>query len=639
MTSLLAVAAAAPFALIPRPASVVPGTGVFELTDDLPIVAGNVEAPTARMLRRALEPATGFDFPIVRKADGRAVRLRLDRSLGRLGREGYRLEVTAKEVVIRASEAPGLFYGCQTLLQLLPPEIDLHAPLVREWSIPAVTIEDWPRFGWRGAMIDSARHFTPREAIFKFLDEMARHKLNVFHWHLTDDNGWRLEIRRYPKLAEVGSKRDFSQMNPAMATRSINQRPEGYYSQADVREIVRYAAERHITVVPEIELPGHSAAIIAAYPDLGNRVQIEAAGGDASFLGMDNVLNVEDTTVRFLQNVLDEVLELFPSRFIHIGGDEVWKEPWKRNPRAQALMKARGLKTEEELQSWFIRQFDAYLDGKARRLIGWDEILEGGLAPGAAVMSWRGMEGGVDAAKAGHDVVMAPTSHTYFDYYQSQVPANEPKAIGGYVSLETAYAFEPVPPSLTPEEARRVLGAQGQLWTEFIPHPRHLEYMAFPRLCALAEVVWSPKEARDWTDFQKRLETHFVRLRTRDVNFREPRPDPVPAATWRAGELSETATVREWNVSATAVALEGDVRVIFSYSHGLHRLEMKWVELEADGKVLTRIDRAGATGTFSSGNEYRFTLPKGAKRVLIRAEVRTDGGTDSNGAILLLPTG
>jgi hexosaminidase len=389
--------------------------------------------------------------------------------------------------------------------------------------------------------------------------------------------------------------------------------------------------------VPEIEMPGHSLAAIKAYPELGNRMQVLAQGGNAKPLETwDNVFNVEDSTIRFLKDVMDEVLELFPSKFIHIGGDEVDKSPWKLNKRAQDRMKAEGLKDEHELQSWFIRQFDTYLASKGRRLIGWDEILEGGLAPGAAVMSWRGVSGGIDAAKAGHDVVMSPTSHAYFDYYQSRAKEKEPKAIGGFLPLQMVYSFEPVPAELTAEEAKHVLGGQANLWSEFIPHPKHMEYMAYPRLCAMAEVVWSPREKRSWDDFLGRLTgAHLERLRVLDVNFRaiDP-PGPPPVGTWRSGEVSERYEVREWPLSLTGA---GEYSVTFAYTGGLCRLDIEWAEVLEDGKVIARDTHFGRTGGDDKDNQYSFKVAsvKPGSRYILRAHIRSDGGTDSNGEIYL----
>lgn len=632
--------------IIPQPASMRLGTGTFALSSDAKINVTQETRWAGEVLRRYLRPATGYDLPI---ASTGSITLRLDPRLDSTGAEGYRLVVTPSGISIRAAAKSGLFYGIQTLRQLFDPDIFRRSKTEKEWRIQSVVIEDKPRFGWRGAHMDVARHFMPKEFIFKFLDLMAMHKLNTFHWHLVDDNGWRVEIKRFPKLTEVGSKTDFSAMNPTSATRSINQKPGGFYTQDDIREVVQYAADRFITVVPEFEMPGHSKAAVDSYPELGNRGQIEAAGGDAKFLGAyDNVYNVDDSTIQFLKNVLDEMLDLFPSKFIHIGGDEVWKEPWKRNPRAQERMKALDLKTEEDLQSWFIKQFDDYLTKKGRRLIGWDEILEGGLAPGAAVMSWRGTAGGIAAAKAGHDVVMAPNEQTYFDHYQSRFTEGEPKAIGGFTDIREVYEYEPIPPELSPSEATHVLGAQSQLWSEFIPHPRHMEYMAYPRTTALAEVVWSPAALRNYDDFMARLKEHLKRLDVIDVNYRRlDGPMPKPAATWSSGETSEQFAMKEWDVTP-AISGPGDYEAVFIYTSGAHRLDVEWVDLIEQANdlkpgvtVIAKDEHPGQTGGETRDNRYRLSVKaiRPAIRYVLRASVRSDGGTDSNGEIYLIKRG
>jgi len=508
--------------LIPIPAKLTPRSGSFALGATTSIVAGNDLRAQAELLRDQLRPATGLPLSVASSGTGSRIALALDPSLATLGDEGYRLTVTADEVAIRAPKPAGILYGSQTLRQLLPPDIFRRAPVAgASWAIPAVEIEDRPRFGWRGSHLDVGRHFMPKEFVLKHIDLLALHKFNVFHWHLTEDQGWRIEIKKYPKLTSVGAFRKDSMTAPRTkdpAARKFAGRPHGgFYTQDDVREVVRYAAERGINVVPEIEIPGHAMAAIAAYPELGNTgKQIEVL----TYWGItDHVLGVTDNVLRFFEDVFDEVLELFPSKFIHVGGDECPKTEWRNTPSAQERMKKEGLKNEDELQSWFIGHFDSWLAKRGRRLVGWDEILEGGLAPGATVMSWRGEEGGIAAAKAGHDVVMAPNKPTYMDYSQTELPT-EPPGIGNHNSLEAVYAYQPVPKELSADEAKHVLGGQGQIWTEYMPDPKRVEYMAWPRLIALAEVLWSPGETRNWADFQKRLAPHLERLAILDVNYR-----------------------------------------------------------------------------------------------------------------------
>jgi hexosaminidase len=513
------------FNVIPRPVQLTPGRGSFRLDATTVLYADTAFTAVAQLFARQLAGPTGFTLPVRAGApasDARAIRLQHDATVS--GAEAYRLVVAPGSVTIRASGPAGAFYALETFKQLLPPAVYRAAPIGNTiWSAPAVSIEDAPRFGWRGSHLDVSRHFSPKEYVKKHIDLMAQHKLNRFHWHLTEDQGWRIEIRKYPRLTEFGSCRARTLIGPHVsdpARRQYDDKPHcGFYTQDDVREIVAYAAERHIVVVPEIEMPGHAQAAIAAYPHLGNRPDTTIGVYDA--WGVSPwIFNAEPATISFLQDVLTEVLALFPGQFIHIGGDEAIKDQWKGNPRIEARIKALGLTDEHELQSWFIRQMDKFLTDRGRRLIGWDEILEGGLAENATVMSWRGEDGGIAAAKAGHDVVMAPNSHTYFDHYQSRETRREPLAIGGFLPLDRVYSYEPIPEALTPEQAKHVLGAQAQLWAEYIPNSRHMEYMAYPRLTALAEVVWSPKEARDFSDFMRRLHRHADRLQAMDVNYR-----------------------------------------------------------------------------------------------------------------------
>jgi len=533
--------------LVPRPQKLEKAEGQFTIRGGARIIAVGDAVTEARKLRDYLRPATGFEMPIQAEGKG-AITLKLDPAAATLGPEGYRLQVDQDGIRILALKPAGLFYGIQTLRQLLPPEIYRKA-LVRDvpWSVPLLRIEDSPRFGWRGSHLDVGRHFMPKSFVLKHLELMAQHKLNTFHWHLTEDQGWRIEIKKYPKLTEVGAWRKetcVGPWRPDPAKWTYDGKPHGgFYTQDDIREVVAYAANLHITVVPEIEMPGHARAAIAAYPELGNFP--DSKPEVATYWGIHPVVfGVQDKTLAFLKDVLDEVMALFPSTFIHVGGDECPKLEWATSPIALARM--RELKiidektTSEELlkekdwhgpthpamkklQSWFIGQMDSYLASKGRRLLGWDEILEGGLAPGAAVMSWRGEAGGIEAANAGHDVVMAPNTSTYLDYDQVKhdTPGfREPFKIGPYCGLEVVYAYDPIPAGLASDKAKHVLGSQGQLWTEFMPTPGQVEYMAWPRLAALSEVVWSPKEGKDFADFQKRLATEQKRWDAQDVNYR-----------------------------------------------------------------------------------------------------------------------
>jgi len=496
--------------VIPKPVQMTRTAASFSLTPGTAIVPDRSTYDIGIQLADWLQPATGYRLAVVGAAGtgGQIISLRLDPALARLGDEGYRLTVTRSRITIRAYRPAGAFYAVQTLRQLLPPEIFRAAPVDSvSWTVPGVEIEDMPRFPWRGAHLDVSRSFMPKEFVKKYIDLLALHKLNRFHWHLTDDQGWRIEIKKYPRLTSVGAWR----RNTLVGVQ--NQYPDtlqwvydnvphgGFYTQDDVREVVAYAKARFITVVPEIEMPGHAQAAIAAYPELGNTgQQMEVL---RRFGVNPNIFNPEESTVRFLQDVLTEVIALFPGKYIHIGGDEAVKNQWQASPRVQALIRERGLKDEHEMQSWFIHQMDAFLTAHGRSLIGWD-----------------GMEGGIAAALAGHDVVMTPTSHTYFDYYQAQDRSTEPMAIGGLLPLDTVYAFEPVPAALTAEQAAHILGTQGQIWTEYQRTPKNVEYMVFPRLLALAEVAWTPRALKNFADFRARLVPHLQRLSVLDVNYR-----------------------------------------------------------------------------------------------------------------------
>jgi len=433
-------------------------------------------------------------------------------------KEGYQLKVTADEIQLKAKTAEGAFRGVQTLLQLMPLEVFSNEKSDKlHFKIPQVEIEDSPRFSYRGMHLDVSRNFFSVDEVKRYIDLMAMHKYNTFHWHLTDDQGWRIEIKQYPKLTEVGGFRKETLIG------HYNDQPHqfdgkkygGFYTQTQIKEVIKYASERFITVLPEIELPGHAQAAITAYPELGcsdEPLEVLTKWGVSN-----NVFCPTEETFKFLENVLTEVAELFPSEYIHIGGDECPKTQWKESAFCQRLMKENKLKDELELQSYFIQRIENFLNSKGKKVIGWDEILEGGLAPNAAVMSWRGIKGGIEAATQGHDVVMSPTSHCYFDYYQSQ-HKDEPLAIGGYLPIEKVYSYQPIPDEVPTDKVHHIKGVQCNLWTEYIPSVEQLDYMTYPRACALAEVAWSDKSNRDFSDFVKRLNTHLLRLDAYGVN-------------------------------------------------------------------------------------------------------------------------
>ncbi|MEU9990231.1 beta-N-acetylhexosaminidase [Streptomyces sp. NPDC048045] len=526
-------------ALIPAPGRLsasLPGGGTGYVIDaDTGIEATEGTERVARWLRSTVGAATGLPLP-PHLNSGNRILLRIVPSLAdRLGSpEAYRLCADGYLVAIDGASEAGLFWGAQTFRQLLGPEAFRRAPVTgrTEWEFPAVTIHDAPRFRWRGLMLDVARHFMPKEGVLRYLDLMAAHKLNVFHFHLTDDQGWRIEIRRHPKLTEVASWRARTKFGHRASPLWEEKPHGGYYTQDDIREIVAYAAERHITVVPEIDVPGHSQAAIAAYPELGNTDVVDTTALPVldTWGISSNVLAPTDTTLRFYEGVLEEVLELFPadaaefSAFVHLGGDECRKDQWSESVTAKTRITDLGLADEDELQSWFIGHFDRWLAARGRRLIGWDEILEGGLAPGAAVSSWRGYGGGVAAARAGHDVVMCPEQYVYLDHRQAP-GEDEPVPIGFVRTLEDVYRFEPVPPELGEEDARHVLGTQANVWTEVMEDAARVDYQTFPRLAAFAEVAWSSlpaPEERDFADFEHRMAAHYRRLDALGVAYRPP---------------------------------------------------------------------------------------------------------------------
>ena len=516
--------AAAP-SIIPAPRKMEARDGVFRLAAKTRICTDSASRQTGEYLAGRLRDSTGFPFKVVSgKPAGDDIQVTTQSANTNLGAEGYELTVTPRGAVIRAPEQAGAFYGAQTLLQLLPPQVFATNKVGGVvWEMPCVDIQDQPRFQWRGLMLDVSRHFYTKDEVKRFLDEMALHKLNTFHWHLVDDQGWRIEIKKYPLLTKVGAWRNgigFG-LDPKASTAYGNDgRYGGFYTQADIREVVAYASRLHIRIVPEIEMPGHSTAALAAYPQFSCTGKAQTTDVGAGVHATVYCAG-KDGTFGFLQDVLSEGMPLFPGKYIHIGGDEVRKDNWKKCDQCQARMKQEGLKSEEELQSYFIRRMEKFINAHNRTLIGWSEILQGGLAQNAAVMDWRG--GGAEAASEGHEVVMSPAmpvDYSYFDHYQSEDTKNEPKAICCFLPLERVYQFEPVLAKLDPTLQHHILGAQGNLWTEYIANVAYLDYMAYPRACAMAEVTWSPKAARNWDDFARRLPTHLQRLEIFGVKYR-----------------------------------------------------------------------------------------------------------------------
>ena len=498
--------------LIPLPAQLGYADGSFEVNAGTPIVVGDHDASTrqtADYLAGLLSRVRNLPLHVV-QGDGaaHAIILRRDPQAPVMDQEGYALDVTPQGINLVARDDAGLFYGAITLWQLLTPDAQ-HGAV----HVPALHIRDWPRFRWRGLMLDSARHFQSVAEVERLLDQMAQHKLNMFHWHLTDDQGWRIQIKRYPELTRIGAWRT----PPDAGHDGEPTRYGGFYTQDEIRQVVAFAAARHITIVPEIDMPGHAMAAIAAYPQFGvtgQRPSVSVEWGVHPWL-----YNVDDATFQFIDNVLDEVMALFPSKYIHVGGDEATKQQWKNSPAVQAKMRALGIKNEDALQGWFIGRLGSYLAAHGRKLVGWDEILDGDNVPAdATVMSWRGINGAIEAAKAGHDAVLSPSPQLYFDYVQSD---RTDKYAGRFpaISLESVYTYEPVPKALDAAQARHVLGAQANVWTEIVNSMAHVEHATFPRLDALSEVVWSPAASRQWPGFLNRLPAQLGRYRMQGIGY------------------------------------------------------------------------------------------------------------------------
>ena len=524
------------YLIIPKPQSLQMMDGRYSIDGKTKVSGDEGLASEGNYLAELLSSVSGQTITFDSKGNGN-IYLELDTSLS--SEEEYHLLVEYDKVIISGKTPRAVFYGIQTMRQLLPSETG-PSKSTGELTIPATIIKDAPRFAYRGMHLDVARHFFSVEFVKRYIDWLAIHKMNTFHWHLTEDQGWRIEIKKYPKLTEVGAWRNGTIVGHFPGTANDNTKHGGFYTQEEIKDIVAYAASRHITVIPEIELPGHASAAIAAYPflscfpsepsvvpnDMISEVSKQAqANGQPkivqeSWSVYNDVYCVgNEETFAFIENVLREVMELFPSDYIHIGGDECPKDNWKRSPQCQKRKREEGLKDEHELQSYFIKRVERFVNSKGKNIIGWDEILEGGLAPNATVMSWRGNEGGITASRANHNVIMSPNSHCYFDHYQSEDREQEPLAIGGFLSVEKVYAFDPIPEELEEDKRKYILGGQANLWTEYIDSEEHAEYMLFPRMTALSEVLWSPKESNNWPDFRSRLEDFRSIYHALEINY------------------------------------------------------------------------------------------------------------------------
>ena len=511
------------YQIIPQPEHLSAEQGRFLINSTTKIVAEENLQNEASYLLGLLNGVQGLDVDIVTEAGEKGnIRLELDPSIE--NDEGYALSVSFERIIISGKTAQGIFYGIQSLRQLMPINIESNENEFQELTIPAVEIKDSPRFAYRGMHLDVGRHFFSVSDVKKYIDLIAMHKMNTFHWHLTEDQGWRIEIKKYPRLTEIGAYRKGTAIGLA-GTRNAPYTYDtipygGFYTQEEIKEVVAYAGKQHITIIPEIELPGHSSAALAAYPEFGNtKGPYEVAKRWGIF---KEIYAPTEETFAFLEDILSEVMELFPSKFIHIGGDEALKDEWEESAYAQEVIQREGLKDEHELQSYFIARIEKFLNSNGRDIIGWDEILEGGLAPNATVMSWRGIDGGIAAAKQGHSVIMTPGTHCYFDYYQEAEDKRIEEPITGsvrFTTVEKVYNYEPIPEGLTNEEATYILGAQGNVWTEYMPTYDIVEYKVLPRMTALSEVVWSSKESKDRNSFHSRLQYMVRRYDALGYNY------------------------------------------------------------------------------------------------------------------------
>ena len=549
LSGIYSICQNAPVAIIPEPVQLVQNAGTFVLPATISIELPNLPAlkQTADFLQQRLTKATGYAVSIGSNVPTAIIKLSLNKTPNQgIGNEGYQLNVTTSDITITANQPAGLFYGVQTLLQLLPKEIESNVTMQQvQWQMPCVSITDYPRFGWRGLMFDVSRRFFTKNEVKDFIDQMARYKYNLFHWHLTDDEGWRIEIKGLPKLTEIGAWNvkkvgyfgTFSQPTPD-EPRNYG----GFYTQDDIKEVVQYAKDRFVNVLPEIDVPGHSLAAIAAYPELSCSNGVDnhgVASGEKikewvthTALVDDNLCPANENVYIFLDKIITQLAQLFPFDYIHIGGDETFKTYWEKSDAIKVLMKKEGLKNMEEVQSYFGKRVEKIVEAKGKKVIGWDEILEGGLAPNAAVMSWRGEKGGIEAAKLKHEVVMTPSSFAYLDFMQSDV-ITEPRVYSTLL-LNKVYQFDPVPPGV---DSKYIKGGQGNIWTEQIANVRHLQYMAWPRAFAMAEVLWSPKEKKNWNSFVTKVEQHFKRYDIREIKYAPSMYDPEFIAKNNNGQL------------------------------------------------------------------------------------------------------
>lgn len=622
--------------IIPVPMQVIEGKGVFTIQQGTRILTDEVNGTQeiADLLAEKIRISTGL---ILNSGNYNAAYLKSNTivftTLGadtKLGPEGYSIEITESNIFVKAVTAKGFFYGLQSLFQLLPPEIEKPGSGLKSYTVPALFIKDMPRFGYRGLHLDVGRHLFPIQFIKKYIDLMAMYKLNTFHWHLTEDQGWRIEIKKYPMLTAVGSIRQGSQIGKTEYSDSIPY--GGFYTQEQAREVVAYAASKYITVIPEIEMPGHSVAALTAYPTLsctGGPFEVRKKWGVS-----DDILCAgNDSVFTFIQDVLTEIMDIFPSAYIHIGGDEAPKIRWEKCPKCQARMKAEGLNNEAELQSYFIKRIEKFLISKNRKLIGWDEILEGGLAPEATVMAWRGIQAGIDAATQDHDAIMTPVDYCYFDYYQGD-PVSEPDVNGGRITLKTVYSYNPLPPVLTAEQAKHIIGVQGNVWTEYIKTPEAVEFKAFPRALALAEVAWSQQDQRNWDDFIQRMDDHLQRLDFMGVKYSKG-SYAVDFTTINEGNQNLVVLTSETNGMQIRYTLDGSdptpASGLYTQPFQLPKTALVKAAIFNKGKIAGNINYRNIMVNKASGKPVNILKPYSFKYPGTGNNALTDGltGTDS----------
>jgi hexosaminidase len=636
MLVLLKFTSAGTVNIVPIPTKVTLGEGVFSLQKDTRILIdeNNKELnEIAQLLATKFEFSAGFPVKVgVYKPGSKAknvIVLTLENPDVNLGKEGYTLDVSQKDIFVRSISANGVFYGIQSLLQLLPADFGNPELKQQSYTIQSVSIKDMPRFAYRGLHLDVGRHLFPVAFIKKYIDIMAMYKLNTFHWHLTEDQGWRIEIKKYPRLTSIGSIRKGTQIGKTDETDTVPY--SGFYTQAEAREIVAYAASKFVTVIPEIEMPGHSVAALTAYPNLactGGPFEVRTKWGvsdDICCAGNDSVFT-------FFQDVLTEIMDIFPSSYIHIGGDEAPKIRWEKCPKCQSRIKSEGLSNEAELQSYFIKRIEKFLISKNRHLIGWDEILEGGLAPEATVMAWRGIQAGIDAATQGHDAIMTPVDYCYFDYYQGD-PATEPDANGAKLTLKTVYSYNPIPPVLSAEQAKHIIGVQGNVWTEFIKTPEAVEYKAFPRAIALSEVAWSQQENRNWDDFLNRMDYQFQRLDMAGVKYSKG-SFTVDITTSRNENRNQVVLSSETKDMEIRYSIDGSDPVtnsnLYDKPFDLSKSANVKAALFKKGKMAGSINQRGISVNKASGKPVTILKPYSFKYPGTGDQAMTDGLTGTN---------